>query len=195
MEYNENQNLHENENTHVYENQAPELKEKTSNGNSLWWWLLALLILGLIGWYGYTSGWFSSKKNLNSGPLNEKSSQEEKLGLLGDGVYAPISNVVIETSEGFPVQKTLVVKGDLPDSCIYLNEPQTIRDGNIFYVNLTTRKEGDMCTEALVPYERNIGLDVVGLPAGVYTVVINGKQMTFELEQDNTIDFTAGAEK
>jgi hypothetical protein len=195
MDYNENQNLNEQVDYNREENSL-DLKEKTSNGKSLWWWVILILILGLVGWYGYTSGWFAKKtpENINLTESNNDSGHGSIDDFL-DKPLAPIDNITIQTGESFPVQKTLVVKGNLPNSCVYLNEPQIIRDGNIFYVNITTRNEGEACTEALVPYERNIGLDVIGLPAGVYTVVINGKQITFELEQDNSIDFTAGSEK
>ena len=44
-----------------------------------------------------------------------------------------------------------------------------------------------MCTEALVPYEQAVPLDVAGLPAGVYTVTVNGVSDTFELAVDNVL--------
>lgn len=171
------------------------LREKESNNHTLWYVLIALLLLGLLGWYGFTAGWFSGKKTVKD--MNYKTSQHELLEKDGDEVrpLAPINSVVVATGESFPVKKTLVLRGELPNGCTYLNDPQVIRDGNIFYVNLTTRIEGDTCTQALVPYERNIELDVMGLPAGTYTVVINGKEMTFELEQDNVLDMSQGSEK
>ncbi|MGB0925510.1 MAG: hypothetical protein ACPGTS_02275, partial [Minisyncoccia bacterium] len=170
------------------------LREKESNNHSLWYVLIAVLLLGLLGWYGYTAGWFGGEKtdNMTTSPNNDNVFQQDSV----EGqTLAPINNVTVTTGESFPVQKTLVLRGDLPNGCTYLNDPQVIRDGNTFYVNLTTRVEGDVCTEALVPYERSIPLDVVGLPAGTYTVVINGKQITFDLEQDNTIDMSVGVEK
>ncbi len=195
MEYNTNQNINEN-NYHAEE--SPVLKEKDNSHKSLWYWIIAILLLGLLGWYGYTSGWFNrgARETQDSVEYTSDLQEGERQGEFSrNGTHAPIDNLLIKTSDSFPVQKTLSIKGNLPDGCTYLNDPQIIRDGNVFYVNLTTRKEGDMCTEALVPYERNIGLDVVGLPAGVYTVVINGKQTTFELEQDNSLDFETGSEK
>jgi hypothetical protein len=41
------------------------------------------------------------------------------------------------------------------------------------------------CTLELVPFEQTIDLDVYGLPAGVYTVDVNGVTDTFELMVDN----------
>ncbi len=194
MEYNENKNF---ENNNVPAQEPVILQEKGSSHKGLWYWVIAILLLGLLGWYGYTAGWFvKNTTNMipvdsNNGISNDTKSLEE----LAQGIKAPIDNIIINTSESFPVQKTLSIKGNLADGCTYLNDPQIIRDGNAFYINLTTYQQGNTCTQALVPYERNIGLDVVGLPAGVYRVIVNGKETTFELEQDNSLDFSAGEEK
>lgn len=196
MEYNENENENQNiEDSNFFKKDNSLLKEKNNGNNGIWYLVIGILILGILGWYGYTAGWFS--KDVQKMSIDK---QEENIGVgtpfeSSDEAKAPISNITVKTSEDFPVQKTLVVKGELSDGCMYLNDPQVIRDGSTFYVNLTTREEGDVCTEAIVPYERNIELDVLGLPAGVYSVIINGKETIFELEQDNAIDFSLGEEK
>ncbi len=191
MEYNENKNF---EGTDSYGQDPVTLREKDKGNKGLWYWIIAILLLGLVAWYGYTAGWFS-KNSVDILPLETNTTGESDPYAFDSEIQAPIDNMIITTGESFPVQKTLSLKGNLPNGCTYLNEPQVIRDGNTFYVNLTTYVDGEVCTEALVPYERNIGLDVVGLPAGVYNVVVNGKQTTFELEQDNTLDFAAGEDK
>ena len=168
-------------------------EEKKSH--AFWYWIIGLLILILFGWYAYSAGWFTkftkggqNEIAQNSQQENQKEQQkQEQESPFGDENLAPIDSIRIDTSDTFPVRKTLVVKGNLPDSCTYLNSPQVIRDGNTFYVNLTTRKEGDKCNQVLKPYELPIELEVLGLPAGVYTLVINGKSTQFELEQDNKI--------
>jgi inhibitor of cysteine peptidase len=43
-----------------------------------------------------------------------------------------------------------------------------------------------VCTQALVPFEETIPLDVEGLLAGEYTVNVNGVMATFTLDVDNT---------
>jgi inhibitor of cysteine peptidase len=42
-----------------------------------------------------------------------------------------------------------------------------------------------MCAQVLVPFEETIALDVAGLPAGAYTVVVNEVKTSFELAVDN----------
>jgi inhibitor of cysteine peptidase len=44
-----------------------------------------------------------------------------------------------------------------------------------------------MCTQALVPFEERVDLDVQGLPAGTYTVDVNGISDTFTFDADNEI--------
>ena len=106
-----------------------------------------------------------------------------------DGVVeglAPVENIAILILESFPVQINVVARGNLPDGCTTINEVIQERDGSTFRVTITTiRPVGMVCTEALVPFEKVIALEVYGLPAGVYTVDVNGVTGTFELAVDN----------
>ena len=169
------------------------MREKRDTSSSLWYIIIALLVVATIGWYGYSSGWFSPR---DAG--NEMIPVEPNNGI-GDGALplnaAPIDSIQIETSESFPVQQTVVIKGMLPNGCTYLNTPGQLRDGNIFYITLDTRTEGEVCTEALVPYEERVQLQVNNLPSGVYIVDVNGREISFELENDNMLDFQAGSDK
>ncbi len=193
MEHNENENQNLDGDDFSKKDGLP-LKERKGGNSGIWYLVIVILILGLLGWYGYTTGWFN--KDVQDVPkINTENKQDETPFSNSNDVKASINNVTIQTSEGFPVKKTLVVKGNLDNDCFYINDPQTIRDGSTFYVNLTTRKEGNSCSDTSVPYERNIDLEVLGLPAGVYSVVINGKEISFELEQDNVVDFSSGVEK
>ncbi|MCA9352043.1 hypothetical protein KC866_01485 [Patescibacteria group bacterium] len=184
MEYNEQHNQQE----------QPIIREKKTSSMTLWYWIVGIVLLVLAGWYAYSAGWFNTRTIELEGTL-----PVELNGGTGNGALplnaAPIDSVVIETSEGFPVQQTVVVSGNLPDGCTYLNDPVQLRDGNVFYITLDTRREGDTCTEALVPYETRIDLQVNNLPRGVYVVNVNQREISFELESDNELDFSAGSEK
>jgi hypothetical protein len=106
-----------------------------------------------------------------------------------DGVVegvAAVESIDILILESFPVQVQVVARGNLPDGCTTLNEVTVERTGNSFQVTITTvRPVGMACTEALVPFEKVIPLDVYGLPAGTYTVIVNGVGGSFELAVDN----------
>ncbi len=49
-----------------------------------------------------------------------------------------------------------------------------------------------MCTQAIVPYEKVVPLDVYGLKAGTYDVNVNTVTDSFELSTDNIIEDAGG---
>ena len=109
-----------------------------------------------------------------------------------DGEYlygtAVVENIEILTLESFPVQIHVITKGYLPDGCTEIGDITKSKDGNTFVVNIETIRPADaMCTQAIVPYEEVIPLDVYGLEAGTYSVVVNGVSGSFELSTDNLI--------
>ncbi len=101
---------------------------------------------------------------------------------------AVVDSIDILIMESMPVQVSVVARGNLPDGCTTIGQATTERDDTTFVVTLTTRRPLDaVCTEALVPYEQAVPLEVAGLPAGVYTVTVNGVSDTFELAVDNVL--------
>ena len=101
---------------------------------------------------------------------------------------AMVESIEILLLESFPIQVRVVAQGNLPDSCTEIGEITKKQDGNTFQVTITTSRPADaMCAEVLVPFEEAISLDVVGLPAGIYTVTVNGVSDTFEFTVDNAM--------
>ncbi len=99
---------------------------------------------------------------------------------------ATVEEIDILILESFPVQINVVAKGYLIDGCTEIDEILRERTDQTFQVTITTTRPADaMCTEALVPFEETFSLDVYGLPAGTYTVNVNGITGTFELTVDN----------
>jgi inhibitor of cysteine peptidase len=98
---------------------------------------------------------------------------------------ALVEEIEVLMLESFPVQVNVIASGNLPDGCTSLNEPTPRREGNTFVVNLTTTRVDEICTQALVPFDKVIPLEVEGLPAGTYTVSVNGLTETFTLDVDN----------
>jgi len=99
---------------------------------------------------------------------------------------AQVENIRVQILESFPVQVRVVANGYFSDGCEKIDQINTDRDGNLFTVEITTRSEGEICTEAEVPFEEVIPLAVKGLKAGVYTVDVNGVTDRFELEISTT---------
>jgi inhibitor of cysteine peptidase len=54
-------------------------------------------------------------------------------------------------------------------------------------VSITTFRSPGACIQIIAPFEETIPLEVYGLPAGTYTVNVNGVQGTFSLEVDNIL--------
>ena len=183
-----------------YNNNEGMLREEQKSSGGLIWWIIGILIvLGLLWFFFGQSGDIEIIDEVDA-PTEQNEGMGEDMefdenGLPLAGPLAPISNIEIEVTESFPVQVALLVSGDLPNGCTYLNTPAQVRSGNAFFVNLTTRTEGETCTEALVPYERRINLNIAGLPAGTYIVDINGRQLSFDIDQANEVNFEAGSDK
>lgn len=101
---------------------------------------------------------------------------------------ASVESIEILILESFPVQVRVRVRGNLPDGCTKID--RISRGSNLedytLWVEITTIRPRDRaCTEALVSFEEIVPLDVYGLPAGTYTVDVNGVTDTFTLSVDN----------
>jgi len=105
-----------------------------------------------------------------------------------DGV-ANVNDIEIMLLESFPVQVNVVARGEHPDSCTEVDKITTRREGNTFFVTITTSRPADViCAQVITPFEEVISLDVIGLKADIYTGDVNGVRDTFELQIDNTLE-------
>ena len=100
---------------------------------------------------------------------------------------APVDEIDILILESFPVQINVIAKGYLPDPCTEISEVLQEREGNTFFITIKTYRSPGTCIQVITPFEVIIPLDVYGLPAGSYTVDVNGVQTTFDLEVDNIL--------
>ena len=113
------------------------------------------------------------------------------------GQNALVDSVEVVLLESFPIQAQVIVTGNLPDGCTELHEITIEREGDQFVLTINTRRPtGDVaCTEALVPFEETVDVDIEGLEAGTYTVIAQDQEATFRLEVDNVLsDEGDGAE-
>ncbi|HEY1409196.1 MAG TPA: NBR1-Ig-like domain-containing protein [Promineifilum sp.] len=106
---------------------------------------------------------------------------------------AVVNAIDVQILESFPVQVHVVATGELPDSCTEIDEVISQRTDQTFRVAVTTiRQPSQVCTQALVPFEEVIPLDVAGLEAGTYEVSVNGVTGSFTLAIDNVAEPAAG---
>jgi len=100
---------------------------------------------------------------------------------------AIVDQIQINVMESFPLQVSVTVTGNLPDGCTTLEEIQALQvDEHTFEIRVFTNRMIDaLCTQALVPFEENVQLDVYKLPAGTYTVKAYDLIETFKFDIDN----------
>jgi inhibitor of cysteine peptidase len=110
---------------------------------------------------------------------------------------ANVEEVEVLLMESFPIQVAVIARGNLPDGCTEIDDVETSFDeeSKTFSVEVTTVRDADaVCTQALVPFEERVDLDVRGLPAGTYTVDVNGVRETFTFDVDNEAPESSAAE-
>ncbi|RMG92211.1 MAG: hypothetical protein D6706_17290 [Chloroflexi bacterium] len=101
---------------------------------------------------------------------------------------APVESIQLLIMESFPVQVSVMVRGELPDNCTQIDRIETNRTNNQFNVAISTLRDASTeCTDSPVPFEETIPLDVENLDAGTYTVSVNGITGSFTLDVDNRI--------
>ena len=121
---------------------------------------------------------------------DESDSSDKGNNNTGKLIYgnATVESIEIMVLESFPVQIKVNARGYLPDGCTKIDEITKEKKDNTFLVSIKTVRPADIfCTEAIVPFQEVISLDVYGLKAGIYKVDVNGLNGTFELATDNII--------
>lgn len=102
---------------------------------------------------------------------------------------AQVTSANVAILEAVPVQVNVIVQGDFPDGCTTIDQVSQRQQDNTFFINLITARPAEaMCTQQIVPFEEIVALDVRGLKAGEYQVVVNERPYeTFQLTADNTL--------
>ncbi|MGA9531661.1 MAG: hypothetical protein WBR18_02995 [Anaerolineales bacterium] len=97
-----------------------------------------------------------------------------------------VTDIELAMLESFPVQVQLTIRGEFADACTDVEEIRAPLLDQTFMVTIVPRTIGTAnCGTAPVPFERTLLLDVVGLPAGEYTVTVQSITKTFVLTVDN----------
>lgn len=103
--------------------------------------------------------------------------------------YQPITvdQVQVEVGVGSPIPVHVIVSGNLPDPCSQVESVQVLQDKSNFDITLfATPDVGgpavDGCIKDPLPIRMSIPLSVIGLPAGDYSVTVNGSRADFSLD-------------
>ena len=101
---------------------------------------------------------------------------------------APVESIQLMILESLPLQVRVRVRGTLPDVCTeidQINQRVDLEQDTLWVEITTVRSTEEACVQVLAPFEETIPLDVMGLPAGTYTVDVNGVTDTFTFSTDN----------
>ena len=96
-----------------------------------------------------------------------------------------VDEIELLVMESFPVQVEAIVRGNLPNGCVVLDGLSAVRTDEGFLVEVEAHKQGDFCTQSLVPFKERVTLDVLGLPAGTYVVRAGEAVSEFTFTVDN----------
>lgn len=122
--------------------------------------------------------------------LNYEGSGNFKLISAQSTNLVSVDSVQSTILESFPVQVNITVTGNKSVPCVKLLPPAISRQDNLFTVVLAETQLGpaESCIAIIDPFETTFSLDVLGLPAGTYTVRVNGQvEDTFTLDVDNSL--------
>ncbi len=129
----------------------------------------------------------TEQPNPTTKPIEEPTAPVVPIDPKNEGTLVFVDEIDILIMESFPVQVMAVVRGNLADGCVILDGLTPVANAGNFTIEIKAHREGDACTQALIPFEEGVSLDVLGLPAGDYLVTAGDKSATFNLAIDNQI--------
>ncbi len=95
---------------------------------------------------------------------------------------AQVQSVEIQVGQADPNQVNAIVRGNLPDACTTLQNPQVSFMGDTFQIKLTVVSPANIgCAQIVTPYDQTITLDTANLTPGTYTVIANGVKAVFAI--------------
>ena len=96
-------------------------------------------------------------------------------------VDMPIVEIELLLAESAPVQVSIEVTGYLPDSCTVHHETHQEQAGNIVTIQITTiRPKDTACATVITEYQEQVFIGT--LPAGDYTVIVNGVEQELHID-------------
>ena len=99
-----------------------------------------------------------------------------------------VETIDILIMESFPLQVSVAVNGIKSVPCTKLLTPAVSYADNTFTVVLaeTVLGPAESCIAVTDPFETSVALNVLDLPAGTYTVDVNGVTAEFTFDMDNS---------
>jgi hypothetical protein len=99
-----------------------------------------------------------------------------------------VHDVQLKIGVGSPIPVDAFISAELPDTCAQLAEVKMARKDFLFEITMSvtpgTREE---CMRDTLPFRMYVPLNMVNLPEGTYTAVVNGVSTTFQWPSEPTI--------
>jgi hypothetical protein len=103
--------------------------------------------------------------------------------------FLQIENVRAQVGVGSPIPVHVNLSGYLPDTCAQVEYTSIKQDSSNFIIELSTlATSGKDCVKDFLPFRMSIPLNTIDLPAGEYSVEVNGSHAAFELEKGDLSD-------
>ena len=93
-----------------------------------------------------------------------------------------VDQVKVEVGVGSPIPVHVHVSGSLPDICSQVEHSEIRQDGSNFIITLSATPLQEGCLQDALPFRMSIPLNIIEVPAGSYTVTVNGVVADFALE-------------
>jgi len=98
-----------------------------------------------------------------------------------------VDRAEVQVGVGSPIPVYVVATGNLPDTCAQIEYTDIKQDGFSFRITLSAiPSNAEGCVQDTLPFRIAIPLNTVNLPAGSYSVDVNGSRADFKLENANT---------
>lgn len=120
--------------------------------------------------------------------ITSSSGQQPTPAVKSDFVYTGyqlvvIDHVEVEIGVGSPIPVHVNLSGSLPDTCAQVESTDIKQDGTNFVITLSTiGSTAQNCVRDALPFTTSIPLNVLDLPAGSYSVEVNGSRADFKLD-------------
>jgi hypothetical protein len=95
---------------------------------------------------------------------------------------AMIDSVIVEIAESFPPQYFANIKGNFRNGCESLGDFGQSVSGNTVTLNIGVDTQGEMCAQALVPFNVKFPVNAANLTKGTYTLQVNNQSTTFDVQ-------------
>jgi hypothetical protein len=79
-----------------------------------------------------------------------------------------------------------IARGAHPDACTGIHDATLVRRGNTFQFAVSTLRPPGVCAADRTPFTRVLPLDLAGLPAGTYSVIVNGASAAITVGADGS---------